>query len=133
MMPTVLIAFIAFPLPIVILRPANPTGRTPHPNEKRLRAWPAAVQDIRLLVLARAAFPVGTPAAAMKSWWRSGQLPWLCELEEDEPSADFIFAPVQAHAALLVTRNPMTATKLSNRLDIGSPPFCRTAHAVWER
>jgi hypothetical protein len=45
-----------------------------------------------------------------------------------DPSADFAFAPVQANAAPLVIENTTTAAMLSNRLDIGSPPFCENRH-----
>jgi hypothetical protein len=44
-----------------------------------------------------------------------------------DPSADFIFAPAaHAVAAPLAIVNAMAATRLSNRLDIGSPPFCKS-------
>jgi len=51
-----------------------------------------------------------------------------------DPSADFAFAPVHANAALLAIVKTTAAAMLSNRLDIGSPPFCREpAHAVVKR
>jgi hypothetical protein len=46
-------------------------------------------------------------------------------LDPFDPVTDFIPELEQANAALLVIANTMAATKLSNRLDIGSPPFCR--------
>ena len=53
-------------------------------------------------------------------------------LDPFDPLTDFIPEVEQANAALLVIANTMAATKLSNRLDIGSPPFrkpgtCRAA------
>jgi len=56
----------------------------------------------------------------------------LAVLDPFDPVTDFIPELEQANAALLVIANAMAATKLSNRLDIGSPPFrksgtCRAA------
>jgi len=53
-------------------------------------------------------------------------------LDPFDPVTDFIPELEQANAALLVIAKAMAATKLSNRLDIGSPPFrksgtCRAA------
>jgi hypothetical protein len=45
-----------------------------------------------------------------------------------DPSADFAFAPVHANAAPLVIEKTTTVAMLSNRLDIGSPPFCENRH-----
>jgi hypothetical protein len=45
-----------------------------------------------------------------------------------DPSADFAFAPEHANAAPLAITNTMAAAMLSNRLDIGSPPFCKDRH-----
>jgi len=45
-----------------------------------------------------------------------------------DPSADFALAWVQANAAPLVLEESATAAMLSNRLDIGSPPFCENRH-----
>jgi hypothetical protein len=45
-----------------------------------------------------------------------------------DPSADFAFAPAQANAAPLAIVNTTTAAMLSNRLDIGSPPFLKNRH-----
>lgn len=51
-----------------------------------------------------------------------------------DPSADFALLPAQANAAPLDIVNTMTVAMLSNRLDIGSPPFIREpAHAVRRR
>jgi hypothetical protein len=54
-------------------------------------------------------------------------------LDPFDPDTDFIPELEQANAALLVIANTMAATKVSNRLDIGSPPFCNPAHAVRQR
>jgi len=53
-------------------------------------------------------------------------------VEPCDPSADFIFAPGQADAALLATRNAITAAILKYRLDTGSPPFFRVRHMPCE-
>jgi hypothetical protein len=51
-----------------------------------------------------------------------------------DPSVDFALAPGHANAAPLAIVNTTAAAMLSNRLDIGSPPFFREpAHAVRER
>jgi hypothetical protein len=47
-------------------------------------------------------------------------------VEPGDPSADFAFAPGQADAALLASRNAITAAILKYRLDTGSPPFFQT-------
>jgi hypothetical protein len=48
-----------------------------------------------------------------------------------DPSAVFAFAPVHANAAPLAIVNTTTAAMLSNRLDIGSPPFFDNRHMPW--
>lgn len=48
-----------------------------------------------------------------------------------DPSADFAFAPVHANAAPLAIAKVTAAAMLSNRLDIGSPPFCENRHMPW--
>lgn len=45
-----------------------------------------------------------------------------------DPSADFAFAPGHADAALLATKNAITAAILKVRLDTGSPPFFANRH-----
>jgi hypothetical protein len=45
-----------------------------------------------------------------------------------DPSADFAFAPVQASAAPLAIVKTTAVAMLSNRLDIGSPPFLNNRH-----
>jgi len=104
---------------------ASPADRCRHKKGRGIAAA-QVLQILRLPVLAPArerAFQVWRT----KSWSTQAQLPVTVRLLETlcccDPSADLALAPGHANAAPLAVAKTTAAAMLSNRLDIGSPPF----------